>query len=107
MLAASFRVLVCTWGAARAPAHAGRGATSADNGRSTMAVYVAYALGEGPHGANLVIARIVYCHIDDGVLDGSGGVNAGALDTIGRMGGDGYVRTTDRFSLPRAKSRAG
>jgi flavin reductase (DIM6/NTAB) family NADH-FMN oxidoreductase RutF len=63
-------------------------------------------VGEGPHGANLVIARIVFCHIEDAVLDAGGGVNDGALDTIGRMGGDGYVRTTDRFSLPRAKSRA-
>jgi hypothetical protein len=30
---------------------------------------------------------------------------ADQLDTVGRMGGEEYVRTRDRFSLPRPKRR--
>jgi flavin reductase (DIM6/NTAB) family NADH-FMN oxidoreductase RutF len=58
-------------------------------------------LGEGPLAANLVIGRIVLIHVADTVLDATGEVDARALDTIGRMGGEGYARTTDLFYMPR------
>jgi flavin reductase (DIM6/NTAB) family NADH-FMN oxidoreductase RutF len=60
-------------------------------------------VGEGPLAANLVIGRVVLIHVADTVLDPNGRVDPRALDTIGRMGGDGYVRTTDIFSLPRPR----
>jgi flavin reductase (DIM6/NTAB) family NADH-FMN oxidoreductase RutF len=60
-------------------------------------------VGEGPLAANLVIGRVVLIHVADGMLDPAGRVDPRALDTIGRMGGDGYVRTTDLFSLPRPR----
>lgn len=60
-------------------------------------------VGEGPLAANLVVARIVYVHVADAVLDADGRVDPAALDTIGRLGGDGYTRTTDRFAMPRPR----
>jgi flavin reductase (DIM6/NTAB) family NADH-FMN oxidoreductase RutF len=60
-------------------------------------------VGDGPLAANLVIGRVVLIHVADSALDASGRVDARALDTIGRMGGDAYVRTTDLFALPRPR----
>ncbi len=62
-------------------------------------------VGQGPLAANLIIGRILQVHVDDGVLDDKGNVDPAALDTIGRMGGDGYALTRDRFRLPRPPSR--
>ena len=58
-------------------------------------------VGEGPLAGNLVIGRIVLLHADDSVLDGHGGFDPAKLDLVGRMGGEMYARTTDRFTLPR------
>ncbi len=62
-------------------------------------------LGTGPAGANVVIGRILMMHVDDRLLDEQGSFDAVRLSTIGRMGGDEYVRTSDRFTIPRPKSR--
>lgn len=59
------------------------------------------SLAAGPGGANIVVGKIVYWHIDDALFDADGTISAERLDTVGRMGGQGYVRTTDRFELPR------
>jgi flavin reductase (DIM6/NTAB) family NADH-FMN oxidoreductase RutF len=64
-------------------------------------LHQAIQLGTGPGGANLVIGRIVYLHVDDDVLDEDGNLVADRLPTIGRLGGAGYSKTTDRFDLPR------
>lgn len=58
-------------------------------------------VGEGPLAANLVIGRIVMLHADDDVLDADGQIDPATLDTIGRMGGDWYSRTRDRFAMKR------
>jgi flavin reductase (DIM6/NTAB) family NADH-FMN oxidoreductase RutF len=58
-------------------------------------------LGSGPAGANLVIGRIVRIHVKDELFDDDGNINPAQLDTIGRLGGAGYSRTTERFELPR------
>jgi flavin reductase (DIM6/NTAB) family NADH-FMN oxidoreductase RutF len=58
-------------------------------------------VGAGPGGANVVIGRIVGIYVDDALVDEEGGLIPQSLDTIGRMGGVGYVRTSDRFDLPR------
>jgi len=58
-------------------------------------------LGTGPAGANLVLGRIVAIRIDDEVLDDRGRADPAKLDTIGRLGGISYSRTTDRFDIDR------
>jgi flavin reductase (DIM6/NTAB) family NADH-FMN oxidoreductase RutF len=58
-------------------------------------------IGEGALAGNMVIGRIVLMNISDAVLGPDGQIDPAKLDTIGRMGGMGYARTTDRFDLPR------
>ena len=62
-------------------------------------------VGEGPLAANLVIGRIVFIHVNDDILDQHRAIDPRKLDTIGRMGGDSYARTTDLFALPRPGRR--
>jgi flavin reductase (DIM6/NTAB) family NADH-FMN oxidoreductase RutF len=57
----------------------------------------------GP-GRSVVLGRVLAFHIDDAcVLDPARcHIDTPKLDLIGRMGGaGGYVRTTDRFEIPR------
>ncbi len=56
-------------------------------------------VGEGPFGTNLVIGRILLLHIDDDALDADGKIDPAKVDTIGRMGGRTYCRTTERFEI--------
>jgi len=58
-------------------------------------------LGEGPLAANVIFGRILLAHVSDAVLGPDGKPDSGKLDLIGRLGGDGYARTTDRFDLER------
>lgn len=67
-------------------------------------LYQAIGLGTGPAGANLVIGRILLIHVDDGLLDEHGNFDAASLNVIGRMGGDEYIRTGERFSMSRPKT---
>ena len=66
-------------------------------------LHQAIQLGTGPGGANLVIGRIVRIHVGDQLLSEVGEFDAPRLETVGRMGGEDYVRTSDRFSMPRPK----
>lgn len=63
----------------------------------------AISLGTGPGGANVVIGRIVWIQLAEHLFDPQGTFDAHRLDTIGRMGGQEYVRTGDRFELPRPR----
>ena len=63
-------------------------------------LHQAIAVGSGPGGANVVIGRIVAIHVQDSLVH-EGRLDPARLATIGRMGGSGYVRTSDRFELPR------
>ncbi len=58
-------------------------------------------IGEGPLAANVVFGRILAAHIHDEVLDASGAPDPAKLDLIGRLGGNAYSRTTERFELER------
>ncbi len=58
-------------------------------------------LGSGPLGSNLVIGKIVHLEIADTVLDADGFIDPTKLDLIGRMGGDAYATTRDRFDMKR------
>lgn len=58
-------------------------------------------IGEGPGGANIVIGKVLHVHIDDSVVGVRELVDPELLDAVGRMGGDEYCRTTERFALDR------
>jgi flavin reductase (DIM6/NTAB) family NADH-FMN oxidoreductase RutF len=58
-------------------------------------------LGTGPIAGNLVIGEVVVMHVEDAVLDEQGRVDPRKLQTIARLGGDYYCRTTDLFEMKR------
>lgn len=58
-------------------------------------------VGEGPLSGNIVIGLVVMMHLAEGVLDAEGRCDPAKLDTIGRLGGELYSRTTERFALAR------
>ena len=58
-------------------------------------------VGEGPLAANVIIGRILLIDIVDSVLDEAGKIAPELLDTVGRLGGQSYCRTTERFDLTR------
>jgi len=57
-------------------------------------------LGSPPAENVVVFGEIVRFHVDDDVLDGTR-INHEVLDAVGRMAGNGYVTTRDRFDLTR------
>ena len=57
-------------------------------------------LGSKPVEHAVVFGEVVRFHVADDVLDGTR-INFDALDAIGRMAGNGYVTTRDRFDLKR------
>ena len=60
-------------------------------------------LGDGPSGSSVVFGRIVHAHVSDAILGEDGQIDPRKLDTIGRMGGDLYTRTTELFSITRPR----
>lgn len=61
-------------------------------------------LGTSEQPSNsLVIGRVVRIHVDDTALDGARPL-PDVLQLVGRMGGDLWCRTTDRFTLRRPSS---
>ena len=51
--------------------------------------------------ANVVFGTIQLIHVDDAVLGANGLPDPAKLDLVGRLGGDLYTRTTERFALKR------
>jgi hypothetical protein len=58
-------------------------------------------IGEGPLAANVVFGRIQHAYLDDAVLGDDGLPEAAKLDLVGRLGGEAYAMTRERFSLKR------
>jgi len=58
-------------------------------------------IGEGPLAANVIFGSILFVHVDDAIIGPDGTPDPAKLDTIGRMGGEFYSRTTERFTLKR------
>jgi flavin reductase (DIM6/NTAB) family NADH-FMN oxidoreductase RutF len=58
-------------------------------------------IGTGPIAGNLVIGEVVMIHIDDAVLDSNRKVDPRKLQTVARLGGDFWCRTTDLFEQKR------
>ena len=65
-------------------------------------VYQILDFSSPPHGGSLVIGEVVSIHIEDqNIKDGR--LDPPSLDLIGRMGGNQYCRTTQRFEMVRPK----
>jgi flavin reductase (DIM6/NTAB) family NADH-FMN oxidoreductase RutF len=58
-------------------------------------------IGEGPLAAHVVFGRIHLVHVSDEVLGPDGRADPAKLDLIGRLSGDLYCRTTERFAFKR------
>ena len=58
-------------------------------------------IGEGPLAANVVFGRIHLVHVSDAVLGPDGKADPAKLDLVGRLGGELYTRTTERFTIKR------
>ena len=57
--------------------------------------------GAGAIAGNLVIGEVLMIHVADDVLDSTGRVDPRKLQTVARLNGDFWCRTTDLFELPR------
>ena len=57
--------------------------------------------GTGPIAANLVIGEVLMMHIADDVLDEKGRIDPRKLQTVARLGGDFWCRTSDLFEQKR------
>ena len=58
-------------------------------------------VGNGPISANLVIGEVLALHIAESVLDDGGKIDPRKLQTIARLGGDYWCRTSDLFEQRR------
>jgi flavin reductase (DIM6/NTAB) family NADH-FMN oxidoreductase RutF len=63
----------------------------------------AVPVGVDPHRTVLVLGEVLLFHVREGLLLENNHVDAEALRAVGKMGGPGYCRTRDRFSLERPK----
>ncbi len=66
-------------------------------------LYLTIEISDLPGGGNLVIGEVVRLHVDDAYVDNFK-IDPDRLRAIGRMGGNSYVRTTDRFDMIRPKT---
>ena len=57
-----------------------------------------------PLGGSLVIGEVLLFHVDDAYIDNYR-IDADKLASLGRMAGNTYLRTTDRFDLARPASK--
>jgi flavin reductase (DIM6/NTAB) family NADH-FMN oxidoreductase RutF len=55
-----------------------------------------------PHGGSLIIGEVIRFHVDDAIVENFR-IDADQLRAIGRMGGNSYTRTRDRFEMIRPK----
>jgi flavin reductase (DIM6/NTAB) family NADH-FMN oxidoreductase RutF len=60
-------------------------------------------LSTRPRGASLIIGKVVRFHIDERVIDENFHIDPDKLRAIGRMGGNEYSRTRERFEMIRPK----
>ncbi len=65
-------------------------------------LYLTLEISDLPGGGNLVIGQVVRLHVDDAYVDNFK-IDPDKLRAIGRMGGNSYARTMDRFDMIRPK----
>jgi flavin reductase (DIM6/NTAB) family NADH-FMN oxidoreductase RutF len=61
-------------------------------------------VSDKPGGGSLVLGEVVRFHVLESVLLDGFRIDQDKLNAIGRMGGPTYVRTHDRFDMPRPKN---
>jgi flavin reductase (DIM6/NTAB) family NADH-FMN oxidoreductase RutF len=62
-------------------------------------------VAEHPGGAYVIIGNVVHMHVDDSIFDNERGyVDFDAYSVVGRMAGNTYTRTAERFDLIRPPS---
>jgi flavin reductase (DIM6/NTAB) family NADH-FMN oxidoreductase RutF len=66
-------------------------------------LYLTIEISDLPGGGNLVLGEVVRFHVDDEYFDNFK-IDPDKLLPIGRMGGNIYTRTTDRFEMVRPKA---
>ena len=59
-------------------------------------------ISERPMGASMILGEVVRFHLEDGMVDNFR-VDPDKLRAVGRMGGNDYTRTRDRFAMIRPK----
>lgn len=59
-------------------------------------------VSERPLGGSLIIGEVVRFHVDDAIVDNFR-IDPDKLRAVGRMGGNEYARTRDRFEMIRPK----
>jgi flavin reductase (DIM6/NTAB) family NADH-FMN oxidoreductase RutF len=59
-------------------------------------------LSDRPAGATMFVGEVIRFHVDDALVNNFR-VDASRLQAIGRMGGNDYSRTRDRFEMIRPK----
>ena len=57
-------------------------------------------IGEGAHESGLVLGEIVMAHVRDDIINGHR-INHHMLKPTGRLAGNMYCRTNDRFEMVR------
>lgn len=57
-------------------------------------------IGDGPLAGNVVFGTVLCAHVSEAVMT-DGALDPHKLDTIGRMGGNYYTRTTELFEIKR------
>ncbi|HYL77758.1 MAG TPA: flavin reductase family protein [Bryobacteraceae bacterium] len=65
-------------------------------------LYLTIEIGEQPGSGNLVLGEVIRLHVDDAYVD-KFRIDPDKLRAIGRMGGNLYTRTSDRFEMIRPK----
>jgi len=54
-----------------------------------------------PFGGNMVLGRVIHARVDDALAHPRMHIDPAKLQAVGRMGGQWYARTSDRFELER------
>ncbi|MBZ5608356.1 MAG: flavin reductase family protein [Acidobacteriia bacterium] len=65
-------------------------------------LYLTIEFSELPGGGNLVLGEVIRIHVDDRIVDNFK-IDPDKLRAVGRMGGNSYTRTGDRFDMIRPK----
>lgn len=65
-------------------------------------LYLTLEIGAMPGSGTIVLGEVLRLHVDNDVLDDSR-IDPDKLRAIGRMGGNAYARTRDRFDMIRPK----
>lgn len=53
-----------------------------------------------PGGGNIVLGQVLHVHVRDGLINDRLHIDPALLDAVGRMGGQSYCHTRERFELP-------